>query len=299
MDNWFIVQTTDRQLRNVERAIVMQCNTMFSAMFRKDTPMPPHTLRELDGLKVHPVSVSAQVWDELFKLMRRPTRIKDANRTVPPALRPGTTLRHWRDILDEFGFVSAGDDDGEDDEMGAATGKPPPRKKARHNPYEARFYALGVAFGAWIKGTHPDAEAFGDGRMFDLDFALLSPGLGSQTTMLDLPEEYKTSAAVRELTDEQPCARWLLDIPVDEPPSDPGERALVDGICATFPGSRLVLCRGTFKEQTLVYCWPLGSETAPYALNGHPGGARGTDTCRYMYLTYDNPPAPTKGKKKR
>ncbi len=128
----------------------------------------------------------------MIALMHTPTRLEDAARNAPEAVKEAygdEALRRWRDTLDEFLLVpqkpgDAAADDGEDDEEA----KEPLRKKRRMlNPYEQRMVQLGERLGDYILAKHPGVERFLKGLDPRLDMSLLVAYDGSDHESFTLP----------------------------------------------------------------------------------------------------------------
>jgi hypothetical protein len=130
-------------------------------------PLPPVIGTE-GQLNVYPVNVELLFLDPMIALMRRPTRLEDAARIAPEAVKAAygdAALRLWRDTLDEFLLVPAEQDEAE--------GEPPNKKQRVLNPYEKRLEKLGERLGDYILATHPNVERFLKGLDARLDMAIL------------------------------------------------------------------------------------------------------------------------------
>lgn len=159
---WFLVQTTDMQRRQLSRSLVDACpGTWWARQFGRSALLPPPpTVDQTGELGVYPVMVHAAVLDAMLMLMHRPDRVEDAARAVPLALKPTTTLRQWRDALEEFGFQTGPRDVADEDD----NVEPLAKRKRVHTPYDRRLLELGEAWGDYLLTHHPDAMKFVQGR---------------------------------------------------------------------------------------------------------------------------------------
>jgi hypothetical protein len=168
---WFILQTSDLQMRQMSRALATGSTSgWWRKRFDPQTEFKQQPLREHLGLPVFPIDLPSEVIDAMFILMHAPQTIAMAVKTLPPILSDKLTLDAWKALLIEYDFVSPEEEDTQEEEHVAADkggGIFRTFKIEPSNPYQWRLFRIARALHEHVFANNPDAYEFIKGTRMD------------------------------------------------------------------------------------------------------------------------------------
>jgi len=168
---WFLVQTSDLQLRQLSRSLADGGAHWWRAMFGQASKFQRRPIREEFGLPVYCVNLPANVVDAMLELLHFPSLVGPALLHAPA----GVALAVWRKYLLEYGFTNEVFVDEEDSDEEATAERP--SKKARNEaperPYQEALMRIATDLHAYIFMHHPDAMKFQNGQQTELIVGLV------------------------------------------------------------------------------------------------------------------------------
>jgi hypothetical protein len=153
---WFLLQTSDLQLRQVSRTLVGDtlCSSWWRTQFGPDSPFTIAPLRTHLELPVYGIDLPLNVLEAMLHVIQVPDSLADVWRHLPTPLKDHMTLTTWRGYLRAYGFVET-DDITNNDLPAAKVMRSEPK-----NPYQKTIKSVAIALYQTIMTGHPDAETF-------------------------------------------------------------------------------------------------------------------------------------------
>jgi hypothetical protein len=166
---WFLLQTSDLQLRQVSRVLIGSAPPEWRKQFEGAPFAPPTPLYTTEAargsLPVYAVDVTLAELSAMLALLQTPEALGDYWAAVPAKV--DKTLTAWRGLLRSYGWIV------NDALVDAAQPtielqeRPKKRKRASAStqpqplsPFNIRVYEAAAALGRYVFENHPKADAF-------------------------------------------------------------------------------------------------------------------------------------------